>query len=97
MKTQTTYPFRPNVTGVCSCYRTVSSSVCEIFAEFLLFCNLFHKPALGKWNKSKKQGKKFANIANIDKVATCDNYFIVKCFRPNVASVMLLPNCIELT
>ena len=29
---------------ICSCYRTVPSAIWEIFSEFLIFCNFFHKP-----------------------------------------------------
>ena len=48
----------------CSCYRTVTSAIWEIFSEFLIFCNLFYEP-LGELNNSKiwETRKIFANIA----------------------------------
>ena len=54
---------------ISSCYRTAPSAIWEIFSEFLIFCNLLHKP-LGKWNNSKirEMRKIFVNIAR------CNNY-----------------------
>ena len=49
---------------ISSCYRVAPSAIWEIFSEFLIFCNLFHKPS-GEWNNSKiwETRKTFANIA----------------------------------
>ena len=32
---------------LCGCYRMAPSAIWEIFSEFLIFCNLFHKPLGG--------------------------------------------------
>ena len=68
-----------------SCYHTVPSAIWEIFSEFVIFCNLFHK-TLGEWNNSK-----------ILHEALCDNYFIIKCLlKYNVSRIILLTNCVGL-
>ena len=66
-----------------SCYRTVLGAIWEIFSEFFMFCNLFHK-SLGEY---EKRGKYLPILHE----ATCDNYFIVKCLlKSNVARVTYL-------
>ena len=73
------------------------SAVCEIFTEFLIFCNLFDV-SLGEWNNSKiwQTRKIFASMRNQESICQhctrqCDNYFIVKYFlKPNAAKVFLL-------
>ena len=61
--------------GISTSYRTVPSPIWQIFFEFLMFCNLYHKP-IGEWNKGKtwETSKAFVNIA---RKLTCDNYSII--------------------
>ena len=66
-----------------SCYRTVLGAIWEIFSEFFMFCNLFHKP-LGEY---EKRGKYLPILHE----STCDNYFTVQCLlKSNVARVTYL-------
>ena len=47
-------------------YRTVPSAIRQIFNEFLIFCDLFHKP-IREWNNGKiwETSKVFVNIARV--------------------------------
>ena len=49
----------------------VPNAICQIFSEFLIFCNLFHEH-LGELNNSKlrKTRKAFNNIARQREVTT---------------------------
>ena len=79
---------------MCSCYRTVSSAIWEIFSKFFIFCSLFTSlhasEILARYDK---RGKYLAILHE----AMCDNYFIVKCLlRSNMSRVLLLTKCIAL-
>ena len=62
----------------------VPSAICEIFSEFLIFCNYLNGKLIGKY---EKRGKHLPILHE----ATRDNYFIVKClFKSNESRVVLL-------
>lgn len=58
---------------ICISYPRMRSAKWQIFYEFLMFSNLFHKP-LDEWNNDKiwETSKVFANITQ---KLTCDNYY----------------------
>ena len=78
-----------------SFYLMVPSAACEIFSKFLIFFNLFCEP-LDEWSNSKIW--EIRKIFPILHLTLCNNYCINKCLlKSNVAVVVILTNCIELT